>query len=71
MEQSQSFSLNKNDAKKIFKGALIAGGGALMTYLSSVVTQMDFGQLTPIVVSFWSIIVNVITKYIQNEQGRN
>lgn len=61
---SQRFSLNKEDAKRILIGACVAIAGALLTYGSEVITQIDFGSWTPVVVALWSIVVNVGRKWI-------
>lgn len=63
---SSSFSLNSIDWKKIGKGAFIACGGALLTYLSSILININFGQFTPIVMAGWSIIVNIIQHWIKD-----
>lgn len=65
METSQKFSLNTLDRKKIGKGALIAIAGALFTYLESVITTIDFGTYAPIVMAINSILVNIVTKWLQ------
>lgn len=62
--QSKKFTLNSIDWKNIAKGALIAAAGALLTYLTEVVASVDFGDLTPVVVSGWSIAVNIFRKYL-------
>ena len=56
--------LGKIDIKKIGTGAGIAVAGALLTYLTQVVTDMDLGEWTPIVVAVWSIIVNASRKLL-------
>ena len=61
---SQRYSLNAEDGKRILIGAGVAIGGALLTYGSEVVTQIDFGSWTPVVVAIWSVIVNVGRKWI-------
>jgi hypothetical protein len=65
--ESTRFTINKDDLTAIGKGALIAAGGALLTYITSYVTSTDFGQWTPVIVSVWSIIVNVSRKYLSGE----
>lgn len=66
-EGSKAYSLNKTDLKKIGKGALIAVGGALLTYLTSVIGNLDLGnQWTPIVVAIGSILINAAWKFIQD-----
>ena len=64
MEQSTKWSLNSIDWKKIGIGAAVALGGTLLTYLTQVITSIDFGVYTPIVVSGWSILVNIARKWI-------
>lgn len=62
--ESQRFTLNKSDILKIVRGAGYALAGALLTYITSIVTHTDFGSWTPVIVSVWSIIANAGTKYI-------
>jgi hypothetical protein len=61
---SQKYSLNKEDMLKIGKGACIALGGTLATYLLDVLTQIDMGVYTPVVVSIFSILINTFSKWI-------
>ncbi len=70
MENSKLYQLNKEDLKKIGIGALVAVAGALLTYLSDLIPKIDFGQWTPIVMAFWSVIVNVVRKWLTNSQGQ-
>lgn len=64
METSQKFSLNSLDWKKIGKWALIAIAGALFTYVESIITTIDFGTYTPIVMAINSVLVNVVAKWL-------
>jgi hypothetical protein len=61
---SKKYSLNKVDLQKIGIGALVAISGALITYFAKVVGDVDFGVYTPIAVAVFSIIANVVRKYI-------
>ena len=61
---SPKFSINREDIKSIARGALIALGGALVTYFVEVVPQIDFGQYTPVVVALVSILLNALRKYL-------
>lgn len=61
---SKKFSLNKADLQKIGTGALIAISGALLTYLTKVVADVDFGVYTPIAVAVFSILANAGRKFI-------
>lgn len=62
--ESKKYELNKEDAKKIGKGAFIATAGALLIYVLEVVPQVDFGSYTPIAVAIASVVANSIRKYI-------
>jgi hypothetical protein len=61
--------MNSAEYNKIAKGAVIAMGGALLTYLSSAITTMDFGQYTGVVVATFSILINAGLKYIDSTKG--
>lgn len=67
--ESKQFSLNKEDAKRIGIGALVAVAGAMLTYASSVVTNTDFGIWTPIIVSLWSVVANTARKFVVGEEN--
>jgi hypothetical protein len=60
-------SFDVETLKKIGKGALIAGGGALAVYALQAVMVMDFGDATPIVVALASILLNVVREYRKGE----
>lgn len=62
-EESPKYSLNKQDLMKIGKGALMALGGVLVTYLLQVIPNVDFGQYTPVVVGIASVGLNALSKY--------
>lgn len=61
---SKRFSLNKSDLQKIGTGALIAISGALLTYLTKVVADIDFGVYTPVAVAIFSVLANAGRKFI-------
>ncbi len=50
--------------KKIGKGALIAGAGAVLTYLAEVIPGIDFGVYTPLIVALAGIAINACIKFI-------
>lgn len=62
-EESVKYSLNKQDLIKIGRGALMAIGGVLVTYLLQTLPSVDFGQYTPVVVGVASIGLNALSKY--------
>jgi len=61
---SKRFNLNKEDLGKIATGALMAVIGALLTYITETIGQVDLGDYTPIVVAIWSIVANIARKCI-------
>ncbi len=71
---SKIYMLSKGDLVKIGKGAGIAAIGAVLTYLTSVVTNTDFSftyagvlyNYTAIVVAGWSIVANVARKFFSD-----
>lgn len=63
---STSFTLSKADLIAVAKGLGIAVAGAAATYLSTFIAGHDFGLYTPIVVALWSVVVNLIRKWVPN-----
>lgn len=63
--QSKRFKLNQEDTKKILTGACIAMGGALLTYLTQVIGETDFGDLTPLITAIAAILINAGRKALQ------
>ena len=61
---SKRYSLNKQDLKKIGIGSLIAIAGALLTYCSEIVGEIDWGVYTPVVVSIAGILINAGRKFL-------
>lgn len=62
--------LDKIDCKKIGKGALIAVAGCLLTYITQEIGNINFGDWQPLVVAGWSVIVNIVRKWIVKTQGK-
>ena len=67
MKQSKKYKLNKEDGIKIAKGAGIAIGGSLVTYLISIIGDVDFGTYTPIIVAIASVLLNAARKYFASK----
>ena len=63
---SARFTLGPIDWTKIGKGLLIALAGAALTYVSEVLLEVDFGQLTAVVAAIWAVVVNIVRKWIAN-----
>lgn len=49
---------------KLYRGAVLATIGALLTYLSTWVSQEDFGVWTPAIVAFWATVANAVRQGI-------
>lgn len=64
--KSPSFSIDLVGMKKVGKGALIAGAGAILTYLAEAIPGIDFGQYTPLVAAILGILINFGRKFIVN-----
>ena len=58
------FRMDKIDRKKVGKGALIAMGGALLTYFESWIITVDFGVYTVLVMAANSVFVNFANKLL-------
>jgi ABC-type antimicrobial peptide transport system permease subunit len=65
---SKRYSLNKEDFSKIITGASIALGGALLTYISTIIIEIDFGEFTPVVVAIASILINAGRKFLEGKK---
>ena len=63
-EQSKKYKLNKADGMKILKSFGLASGGFLLTYVSQLVTQIDFGQYTSLVYAISPAIINFFRKLL-------
>lgn len=63
----EQFKFDTVTLKKIGIGALIAGGGAVLTYIAENLTTLDFGASTPIVVAVLSIAINAAREYINGK----
>lgn len=53
------------DWAKIGRGAGVAMGGALLTYVTAVLPELVPAEYLPLVTAFWAIVVNVIRKFIE------
>jgi len=62
--ESKRFKLNVEDLTKVGKGCLIAGSGAILTYLAATIPNVEFGEYTPIAVAIFSILANMARKWL-------
>jgi len=65
---SPKYQLTVDDFKKLGTGLGIALLGAGLTYLTEQIPNIDFGQWTPIVVAFWSVVVNTVRKWLTDSK---
>ncbi|NTU69324.1 hypothetical protein HGB13_00630 [bacterium] len=59
------FTFSKENLIKIAKGAGIAMGGALLTYLAQFISSTDFGIYTPVVVALGGILINAGREFLK------
>ena len=59
------YTLTKENLVKIAKGAGIALGGALLTFLADLIPTVDFGAYTPLVVALAGILINAGRQFIK------
>ena len=62
MVESKKYKLNKKDGMKILKGAGLAAGGAIATYLLSVLNMVDLGSQGVYLIPILSVALNSIVK---------
>lgn len=68
-EPSRQGYLNRADWKKIGKGALIAIGGAVVTYLQTAIPNMEIGPTwTPLLMAANSVLVNIALKAAEGQK---
>ena len=53
--------------RKIIRGAMIAGGGALVVYILTAVSVLDFGTMTPLITALCAIGINAVREWMKGE----
>jgi len=61
---SKPLKLAQDDLTKLWKGLLLAVGGAAVVYLGEWVSSTDFGAFTPIVTAGAAVALNFLRKLI-------
>jgi len=61
---SPRWAMSDEDWSKVWKGLLIAAGGAALTYIEQLLPTVNFGNWTPVAVAINSAIVNLLRKLI-------
>lgn len=64
MSKSKKFDLIKQDLTKIAIGAGVAGVGAILTYTTQELSNIDYGEWTPVITALMSILANTIRKWL-------
>lgn len=66
MNGSPKLELNKQDMLAVLRGAMLAAGGAIMTYLTThVIPSIDENtMLGALVASCGAILINALRKYL-------
>ena len=67
-KESKIGTLNKTDWKKIGKGLLIALGGTALTYITDLVSWIEWGEWKPLVVAASSIFINFGWKWLRGQK---
>ena len=57
------YKFDKDTLVKIGKGAGIAGGAAVLTYLANNLGELDLGAYTGLVVAVLSILINIVKEW--------
>ena len=65
---SPAGSINREEMKKVGKGALIAFAGAALTVLVDVIPGVDFGKYTVVVMAVNSVVVNLLRIWLSNNK---
>lgn len=63
-----SFTFEGINWKKIGIGALAVIVGALLTYVSSVITTINFGAYAPIVTAVWTVLASIAGKWVSDNE---
>lgn len=65
---SPAKKLDTNDLITVAKGAALAAAGAAAVYLAEWASNSDFGQWSPTITALASIGLNIIRKWIKDNQ---
>lgn len=68
METSPKFSFKGINWKKIGIWALMAIAGTLLTYVADLIPTIDFWVYTPLVVAGFSILSNIVRKWMSTTE---
>lgn len=66
VQDSKSFSLNKNDMVVLVKNAALIALAAGLTFVGENVSQIDLGTYGPLVVPVVAIVIDTAVKWAKN-----
>jgi len=66
---SPANKLDQQDLIKVAKGAGLAAAGAAAVYLAEWASNTDFGQWSPTITALAAIGLNLMRKWIEDNQG--
>ena len=61
--------MTKENWLSVIKGAGLAAAGAALTYIGSISTDTNFGQASVIVSAAISVILNIVIKYMAEDDS--
>lgn len=64
MDASPRGKLNANDWRKIGMGLAMAVVGAILTYVTEALPNVELGSMQPVVMAGWSVLANLVRKWI-------
>lgn len=64
MVKSKTLKLIKQDLTKIAIGAGVAGAGAILTYATQELSNIDYGEWTPVITALMSVLANTFRKWL-------
>ena len=78
ISSSKQFQLNKTDLWKIGRGFLIVLGGTTLTYVSSIVFQVNWVipiggaslNVTPMLIPIFSLLIDAARKWLTNYEAK-
>jgi len=65
--ESEKYSLNKEDLSKVGKGFLLASTGAIVDLGAKALLSVDFGSFTPLIYTLVPVVVNVFRKLLSGK----
>jgi len=68
MSEQKAYRFDKETTKKVIKGAIIAGSGAVAVPILEYIAKQDFGAYSPFVAAGCAILVNAVREFIKGKK---